>query len=184
MSAGDILSVLSAASNGDLTTIKTLGETLNLSECCDKFGASAVHYAVRGGKIECLRWLILTAGLSGNKPAHNGATPVHDAAATGQLDCLQWLVQNGVCVPNAKDSTGTTPLHLGGWGSLVLSFTNCLFTAARFDHLPIVVWLVESEHCSVSEKAQNGISPVHLAAAKGSLKCLRWMTQHDLRYVY
>lgn len=121
MSAGDILSVLSAASNGDLTTLKTLGETLNLSECCDKFGASAVHYAVRGGKIECLRWLILTAGLSGNKPAHNGATPVHDAAATGQLDCLQWLVQNGVCVPNAKDSTGTTPLHLGGWGSLVRS---------------------------------------------------------------
>lgn len=57
------------------------------------------------------------------------------------------------------------------------------FAAATFDHLPTVVWLVESEHCSVSERAQSGITPVHLAAAKGSLKCLRWMAQHDPRYV-
>ena len=118
MSAGDILGVLSAATNGDLNALKRFGEYLNLSECCDKFGASAVHYAARAGKIDCLRWLILSAGLSGNKPANNGATPAHDAAATGQLDCLQWLVLNGVCLPNAKDSGGTTPLHLGGWGSL------------------------------------------------------------------
>eukprot|EP00731_Ephydatia_muelleri_P014651 Em0008g371a len=163
MSAEEILGALSAANSGNLTALIALGETLNLSECYDKYGASAVHYAVRGGKIDCLRWLMLSAGLSGNKPAFNGATPAHDAAATGQLDCLQWLVQNGVCSPNAKDVGGTTPLHL----------------AATFDHLPTVVWLVESEHCSVSERAQSGITPVHLAAAKGSLKCLRWMAQHD-----
>ena len=118
MSAVEILGALNAASSGNLTALTTLGESLNLSECYDKYGASLVHYAVRGGKIDCLRWLILSAGLSGNKPANNGATPAHDAAATGQLDCLQWLVQNGVCSPNAKDAGGTTPLHLGGWGSL------------------------------------------------------------------
>ena len=114
---------LSAASKGDLTTLKSLKEQLNLSECCDKFGATPVHYAARAGKVDCLRWLIQTAGASGNKPANNGASPAHDAAATGQLDCLQWLIQNGGCSSDSRDACGATPLHLGqcmggrGWGA-------------------------------------------------------------------
>lgn len=104
---------LSAASKGDLETLRSLKARLNLSECCDKFGASPVHYAARAGKVDCLRWLIQTAGVSGNKSANNGATPAHDAAATGQLDCLQWLIQNGGCSANGRDACGATPLHLG-----------------------------------------------------------------------
>lgn len=104
---------LSAASKGDLGTLKSLKSQFNFSDCCDKFGASPVHYAARAGKVDCLRWLIQTAGLSGNKAANNGATPAHDAAATGQLDCLQWLIQNGGCSAENRDSCGATPLHLG-----------------------------------------------------------------------
>ena len=55
------------------------------------------------------------------------------------------------------------------------------YLAARFGHLPAVVWLVESEGCSASDKAQNGVTPIHLAAAKGSINCLRWLTQNDLK---
>ncbi len=107
---------LSAASKGDLNTLKSIkDQNVNLSECSDKFGATPVHYAARAGKVDCLRWLIQTAGVSGNKPANNGATPAHDAAATGQLDCLQWLIQNGGCSASDTDSCGATPLHLGGW---------------------------------------------------------------------
>ena len=104
---------LSAASKGDLETLRSLKARLNLSECCDKFGASPVHYAARAGKVDCLRWLIQTAGVSGNKSANNGATPAHDAAATGQLDCLQWLIENGGCSANGRDACRATPLHLG-----------------------------------------------------------------------
>lgn len=57
-----------------------------------------------------------------------------------------------------------------------------VYAASRFGHLSVVVWLVESEGCSVVERAQNGVTPVHLAAAKGSINCLRWLTQHDSRY--
>lgn len=104
---------LSAASKGDLATLKSLKSQINLTESCDKFGATPVHYAARAGKIDVLRWLIHTAGLSGSKPANNGATPAHDAAATGQLDCLQWLIENGGCSSTCRDSCGATPLHLG-----------------------------------------------------------------------
>ena len=61
----------------------------------------------------------------------------------------------------------------------MLSFHPSWFLASRFGHLPVVVWLVESEGCSAADKAQNGVTPVHLAAAKGSINCLRWLTQND-----
>ena len=63
------------------------------------------------------------------------------------------------------------------------SLNRLLFpVASRFGHLPVVVWLVETEGCSATDKAQNGVTPVHLAAAKGSINCLRWLTQNNLSY--
>ena len=111
---------LSAAAKGDLSTLKALQEQMDINKVRDKFGATPVHYSARAGKVDCLRWLVQMAGLSGNKPANNGATPAHDAAATGQLDCLQWLVQYGGCISTSRDSCGATPLHLGKtWGGVV-----------------------------------------------------------------
>ena len=107
---------LSAAAKGDLATLKSLKDQKDLNTIVDKFGATPVHYAARAGKVDCLRWLVQTAGLSGNKSANNGATPAHDAAAMGQLDCLQWLVQYGGCNAVERDSCGATPLHLGKVG--------------------------------------------------------------------
>lgn len=107
---------LSAAAKGDLATLKALKDQIDINKVADKFGATPVHYSARAGKVDCLRWLVQTAGLSGNKPANNGATPGHDAAATGQLDCLQWLVQYGGCSSTGRDSCGATPLHLGKGG--------------------------------------------------------------------
>ena len=113
ITAALINKALGAASKGDLNTLKSLRDQLQLSKCVDRYGATPVHYAARAGKVDCLRWLVQSAGLSGSKPANNGATPAHDAAAKGQLDCLQWLVQHGGCSLNGRDSSGATPLHLG-----------------------------------------------------------------------
>ena len=107
---------LSAAAKGDLATLKALRDQIDLNQTTDKFGATPVHYAARAGKVGCIRWMVQSAGLSGNRPANNGATPAHDAAATGQLDCLQWLVQSGGCGATGRDSCGATPLHLGKVG--------------------------------------------------------------------
>lgn len=104
---------LSAASQGDTVTLSNLERQVNLNHCYDKFGASPVHYAARAGKVNCVKWLIEVAGISGTKSANNGATPAHDAAATGQLECLRWLVDYGHCSETGRDACGATPLHLG-----------------------------------------------------------------------
>lgn len=118
---------LSAAAKGDLATLKALKDQIDLNHTTDKFGATPVHYAARAGKVDCIRWLVQSAGLSGNRPANNGATPAHDAAATGQIDCLQWLVQFGGCSATSRDSCGATPLHLGKMGGArSYEKTSCL----------------------------------------------------------
>lgn len=158
---------LAAASKGDIHTLETLRNQFDVNRCVDRYGATPVHYAARTGKLDCLRWLVQTAGLSGSKQANNGATPAHDAAATGQLDCLQWLIQHGGCSANCRDASQATPLHL----------------AARFDQVSVVVWLIESEESGPVEKAKNGITPLHLAAARGSLNVVRWLSQNALSAV-
>lgn len=108
-----VIQSLSAASRGDTDTLSSLHRQINLDNCYDKYGATPVHYAARAGKVNCVKWLIQVAGLTGNKSANNGATPAHDAAATGQLECLQWLVGYGGCSETGRDACGATPLHLG-----------------------------------------------------------------------
>lgn len=104
---------LSAASDGDTVALTNLQRQVNLHNCYDKFGATPVHYASRAGKVNCVKWLVEIAGLSGTRPANNGATPAHDAAATGQLECLKWLIDYGGCSEAGQDACGATPLHLG-----------------------------------------------------------------------
>ncbi len=108
-----ITQCLHAASHGDTVALGKLQRQVDLRSCCDKYGATPVHYACRAGKVNCVRWLVETAGLSGTKPASNGATPAHDAAATGKLECLQWLIEDGQCSETERDACGATPLHLG-----------------------------------------------------------------------
>lgn len=178
VTAALINKALGSASKGDLNTLKSLKEQIQLVRCIDRYGANSVHYAARAGKVDCLRWLIQTAGLSGSKPANNGATPAHDAAATGQLDCLQWLIQHGGCSLDSRDSCGATPLHLGISVEVLSYSVACLVSSAsRFDQLSVVVWLVESENFDPLDRAQNNITPLHLAAAKGSMNVLRWLSR-------
>lgn len=104
---------LGSATKGDRPALEALRKKHDLSRCVDRYGATVVHYAARGGRTALLAWLVQTVGLSGSKQANNGATPAHDAAATGQLESLQWLIQYGGCESTSRDSSLATPLHLG-----------------------------------------------------------------------
>lgn len=48
-------------------------------------GMSAIHAAAQGGKLECIKWMVLEAKLSADLKAADGATPAHFSAASGQV---------------------------------------------------------------------------------------------------
>ena len=97
---------------------------------------------------------------------HSGNTLVASCIITSLK-----LVPSSYYLPYYKD---ILPLY----SISILWYVFLFFLAARFGHLNVVVWLVESEGCSALDRAQNGVTPVHLAAAKGSINCLKWLSQN------
>lgn len=76
---------------------------------CDKFGNSALHYAVANGHAEIAELLIR---YSANLEKENavGATPLHLACKFGRLGVASILVKHGASF-TASDHDGRSPLH-------------------------------------------------------------------------
>ncbi|KAL7832356.1 hypothetical protein AOLI_G00299040, partial [Acnodon oligacanthus] len=90
--------VIQAAREGDVEGLRVLHQSGYLSSAIvDPQEATPVHHAARCGRLDCLRFLVIEAGLRGHSRARNGATAAHDAAATGHAQELQWLLGHGEC---------------------------------------------------------------------------------------
>ncbi|KAJ8389623.1 hypothetical protein AAFF_G00118600 [Aldrovandia affinis] len=154
---------IQAAREGDLYTLRALSASGHLTPAvADAQGATPVHHAARCGRLDCLHFLVVEAGLPGNARAENGASPVHDAAATGNVPALRWLVEHGDCGTEDRDSAGATALHL----------------AARFGRVDVLQWLL-SVGGSAEAETDCGALPAHYAAAKGDLTCLKLLVHQD-----
>ncbi|KAI4888998.1 hypothetical protein NFI96_019095 [Prochilodus magdalenae] len=148
---------IAAVCAGDIASLKELATAGSLTEAItDAQGAGPVHHAARCGQLDCLRFLVIEAGLAPNSKALNGATPLHDAAATGHMRELQWLVQSAGCSVQEHDTSGTTALHL----------------AARFGRVEVVSCLL-AFGASAEQETDCGALPAHYAAARGELTCLK-----------
>ncbi|KAL7849301.1 hypothetical protein SRHO_G00209240 [Serrasalmus rhombeus] len=159
--------VIQAVREGDMEALRVLHQSGYLSSAItDPQEATPVHHAARCGRLDCLRFLVIEAGLRGHSRARNGATAAHDAAATGHTQELQWLLGHGECRIEDQDGEGATALHL----------------AARFGHAEAVRWLL-SAGSSTETETDCGALPVHYAAASGHLTCLKLLTSHSPRCV-
>ncbi|KAJ7393395.1 hypothetical protein OS493_006367 [Desmophyllum pertusum] len=145
---------LIAAKDGDLQALRSLRRSAPLA--ADGFGATALHYASRTGRMDCVKWLVETVGISPKVHGRSGATPLHDAAAQGQLECVKYFLGNGAVDAETRDGSGHTALHL----------------AARFGRFDTVKWLIERGNCNPRVKSRNYMTPVHFAASGGHLTCL------------
>ena len=101
-----------AASCGNFECLQTLckssnKETLNRS---DRFGFTALHYAVQGANTYCAK-LLLEAGCKANVGQHSLYTPLHLAASYGYSGLVALLCQYGANV-HARSLAKETPLLL------------------------------------------------------------------------
>ena len=98
----------SACRLNDVARVKALlADDSKLAVRTHGAGYTPLHYAARGGAIECAR-LLLDAGADVNADSHSLVTPVHQAAT---VDVMALLIERGADV-DAQDSKGRTPLHL------------------------------------------------------------------------
>jgi ankyrin repeat protein len=101
-----------------LTVLHTACESLDAR---DSTGATALHAALRHGKIECAKFLVETAHISVLVRDNVGGTPAHHAAYHGQVTSLRWLHSFAETEPevlSAAASDGGTPVHFAaamGW---------------------------------------------------------------------
>lgn len=158
--------VLIAAKDGDLQTLRSLCRSAPFA--VDGFGATTLHYAARTGRMDCVKWLIETVGISPKVRGKSGATPLHDAAAQGQLECVKYFLGHSAVDVEMRDLSGHTALHL----------------AARFGRFETVKWLIERGNSDTRAKSKNHMTPVHFAASGGHLTCLELLVfKAGYRYV-
>lgn len=88
--------IFKAAQSGNLVLFKEnihdqSFKELVFTSCHQKSGDTALHYAVRHGHLELVKFLI-NAGFNLETGNFDGKRPLHEAAQFGQRACLEYLL--------------------------------------------------------------------------------------------
>lgn len=99
----------SVCHHGQLEVVRYLHETFSISLTQpDKSGCTPLHYAVIGGHLAMVLWII-GHGVWALEPTAGGRTSLHLAAKFGHLMIVDALIGKGVDI-DCKSSNGTTPV--------------------------------------------------------------------------
>jgi ankyrin repeat protein len=77
-------------------------------------GQAPIHFAAKGGHVECLRQLIAKQSAVIDSKGQFQQTPLHLAVKHNHFDCVKFLLQRG-CSVNAGDEQERTALHVAAW---------------------------------------------------------------------
>eukprot|EP00117_Sycon_ciliatum_P034988 scpid52970/ scgid2256/ Espin; Ectoplasmic specialization protein len=157
------LPALKAAAEGHVKCLsRAFAADRQRSLACDSKGATALHLAARGGRLECVTWLLAKSGIPVTVKAKNGETPLHLAAAAGHIGCLQYLITYDKKAVYSVDRYEQTPLHL--------SVLRERFTCSK--------WLIEIAKADPLAKTATGAIPLHFAAAQGYVNIVKLLLSH------
>ncbi|KAM8784487.1 LOW QUALITY PROTEIN: ankyrin repeat domain-containing protein 53 [Rhynchonycteris naso] len=127
----------------------------------DNKGFTAIHFAARSGKLECLQVLVEEYNFPVDLPTNNGQTPlhlvIHRENKTMVLPCIHYLLKHGAAL-NTQTSNGSTPLHL----------------AAREGMLKCVEVLVK-EGANVHARDAMGCKPIDYCKIWNHRVCARFL---------
>ncbi|WAR26210.1 ANR16-like protein [Mya arenaria] len=154
-----------AAQSGDLGYFREVyDKEVNISMVLeyfhDKSGDTAIHFAVRHGHLELVKFL-LCKGFNLETGNFDGKRPLHEAAQAGQYECLVCLLDSGASVDSLKRAD---------WTSLMLACTK--------DRLDIVKALLE-HGARLKLKNKDGWNSFHVAVREGHLDIIEYLLNFD-----
>ena len=123
-----------------------------------------LHYALRGGYIEIVRFFVHRApsriALTVLDPGF-GATSLHWATLSNNISLLEFALANGIKVDEVARAEKSTALLWACYGS----------------SLETVKYLVENANADTKLKNQFGRTALHYAAASGSVEKMTYLTE-------
>uniref|UniRef100_A0A1A8HHP2 Protein phosphatase 1, regulatory subunit 12C n=1 Tax=Nothobranchius korthausae TaxID=1143690 RepID=A0A1A8HHP2_9TELE len=191
---------LAACANGDTeeaeamleeakrTKTKNGEDMLDIVNCSNADGITALHQACIDGSIEMVTFLV-DHGASVNQVDSEGWTPLHVAASCGNPDIVEFLLQKGASL-TAVNCDGDVPLDIAldeATDTLLQDYSQKLGVnleaAKRKEEEQMMsdarTWLSEGPPADV-RNPRTGATPLHVAAAKGYLEALKILCQCGL----
>jgi ankyrin repeat protein len=167
---GDVLSLNDACEAGDLEQVKIIVEApemeADLTEI-DDINWTPLHFAIRGGNVDVVRYLIDDKGadLDSILNTTEGQEALNFAIKDGCLEIVNYLAENGgEAMMDAKNGDDKLrPLHLA-----------CLGGQAG-----ITRYLVESHSVDVHAVDTDGWTAVHYASLAGDLDSVRFLVEEQ-----
>ena len=108
----DELPLNRAAEAGQIETVKELLKDKSAIDVADKYGYTALHYAVRSRKLAVVK-LLLEKGANPNAPDDEGRSPMFYVRGPESEKLVRLLVLKGAD-PSFQDENDDTPLHRAG----------------------------------------------------------------------
>ena len=179
-----IVSMVSAARDGDLATIQRFVAAGADVSIPDENYASPLYHAADAGRADAVR-LLLETGADASTPNNQGWTPLMMASNKGFVSVVRLLLQNSADTAMVTDGEGYSALHCAaGQGHDIVvamllysaadaTITDCigytpLYTAVSKGHLSVVEELLQSGgRTQVNIPNSKGWTPLFCAVAEG-----------------
>ncbi|XP_043109560.1 KN motif and ankyrin repeat domain-containing protein 4-like isoform X2 [Puntigrus tetrazona] len=96
---------------GDMNVVQQLMELGDVNACAGQVGQTALHLAVRHGRVPMVR-LLLEQGADPDAQDHAGTTPLISACDRGHVRIVRILLEDANCDVTLKDKGGRSALSL------------------------------------------------------------------------
>ncbi|XP_051989491.1 KN motif and ankyrin repeat domain-containing protein 4-like isoform X2 [Xyrauchen texanus] len=106
-----LASLTDVESPGDMKVVQQLMELGDVNAHVGQVGQTALHLAVRHGRVPIVR-LLLAQGADPNAQDHAGTTPLISACDRGHINVVRILLEDTNCDVNLKDKVGRSALSL------------------------------------------------------------------------
>ena len=127
--------------------------------------ATPLYYAVKGGHIDTVRYLLIEHNARLNIKSKKGCTTLHMAAHIGNVDIFNLLIEYGADIHDKMNDHNFTVMHV----------------AACEGNVNMLRLLIERYECDVNPINKRNITPLALAQYKNHTKAIALLIQHDAR---